>query len=260
MSNLKTWLLSVRTPLGFILVLKLQLSAMTPAHAGPPLAIDDPGILDPGVWELILAGAGESRDSGHSHQLPILDVSYGLAQNTQISLYVPWELEFFDEVENTSDIGHLAVGYKWRFYADTNTELAIAPAYAFSIRSDSTPVGESSDTEIFTLPLLWSQTIDQWTLLGQLAWNHPSEGDSDWSYGLALVHPLTESADWMVEIYGDANNKFEDRNLNFQVGLDYSLGKQFHLLAAVGSRLNSGSDPDDQLKFNYYLGLQWFSR
>lgn len=82
-----------RKVISSLLGLSLQLTTMTLAHAGPPLTIDDPGILDPGALELILASAGEDRKSGRVIQRPILDVSLGLTENTQIAMLIPWQLE-----------------------------------------------------------------------------------------------------------------------------------------------------------------------
>ena len=59
------------------------------AMAGPPLVTDDPGILDPGSWESILAISAEDRGGGSIYQLPVLDVSRGITRNTQLSFVVP---------------------------------------------------------------------------------------------------------------------------------------------------------------------------
>jgi hypothetical protein len=53
--------------------------------AGPPLVIDDPGILKPGQWETILAVDAVNTDFIRTYDLPLLDVSYGLTEDTQMS-------------------------------------------------------------------------------------------------------------------------------------------------------------------------------
>ncbi len=50
------------------------------AWPGPPMVGEDPGILEPGQWEIIAAMNGESRPSIESAQLPVLDVAYGLTR------------------------------------------------------------------------------------------------------------------------------------------------------------------------------------
>ena len=64
----------------------------------------------------------------------------------------------------------------------------------------------------------------------------------------------------LFEIYGNSSNNFNDHSLNFHVGLDYAVRPNFHVLTAVGDRLNSGPEPHDKLDYTFYLGLQWFPR
>ena len=73
---------------GMLALVLLVLSAT--AWPGPPMIGEDPGILEPGQWEIIAAMSGESRPSTESGQLPLLDVAYGLTPNTQISVVVPY--------------------------------------------------------------------------------------------------------------------------------------------------------------------------
>lgn len=66
-------------------VLAITCASPLAALAGPPLSIDDPEILDTGSFEVIVAAAIDSRDSGDSYLFPILDVSYGLSENIQLA-------------------------------------------------------------------------------------------------------------------------------------------------------------------------------
>ena len=93
-----------------LLGLSVQICAMSLVLAGPPLTIDDPGILDPGALELILASAGEDRESGRVIQRPILDISLGLTKNTQIAMLIPWQLERLSGEPHRSGLGHVVVG------------------------------------------------------------------------------------------------------------------------------------------------------
>ena len=72
---------------GMLATVLLMLSAT--AWPGPPMIGEDPGILEPGQWEIIVAMNGESRPSTESAELPVLDVTYGLTPNTQISVLLP---------------------------------------------------------------------------------------------------------------------------------------------------------------------------
>jgi hypothetical protein len=78
--------MSLRRRIGPALAPAIVFFAHVPgAFAGPPLTIDDPGILDPGQWEIIGAVTGATSDTVDVYELPLLDVSYGLTPNTQLS-------------------------------------------------------------------------------------------------------------------------------------------------------------------------------
>ncbi len=65
-------------------------------NAGPPLSIDDPGILDPGKFEVILAATIETRPFGDSYEFPVLNISLGVSENIQVAVvalatgWKPW--------------------------------------------------------------------------------------------------------------------------------------------------------------------------
>ena len=239
-------------------VFGLQLSLSSELFAGPPLTIDDPGILEPGEWELIVAGAIEQRESGRTVQSPIFDISVGLSSNTQIAVFVPWQSESLEGFSNQTGIGYLAVGYKWRFHSTSTTEWAFAPSYALPVSKSLPSQTGSADVNVFSFPLLVSRLIGEWTLFAQFAWNMDSEGNEDWSYGLAASRPLGNSCEWMVEISGDANRELNKHSLNYLLGIDYAIREELHVLASVGRRISSGLQPDDEIEYNLYFGMQWF--
>ena len=101
--------------------------------AGPPLAIDDPGVLDPGQWEFIAAVTVASTNEGDVYQAPILDVSFGLTPNTQASVVLPYVFVDPKNESSDSDFGNFAIGYKWRFINNDKLQVSFAPGYAFGI-------------------------------------------------------------------------------------------------------------------------------
>jgi hypothetical protein len=244
----------------YLLALSVQAFAMIVVNAGPPLSIDDPGILEPGGLEVILATAGEDTESGSVHQRPILDVSLGLTANTQIAMLIPWQREQPDGESHKSGLSHVELGYKWRFYSTSDVELAIAANYAFSVSHKLITRNGPDDENTFSLPLLASRAMGDWTLLGQVAWSRSSEGEKSWNYGVGMSHPFGESAEVMVELYGDADSSWNNSSLSYQVGIDYAIQEKVHLLGALGKQINSASPQDDKLNYTFYLGLQWFPR
>lgn len=243
---------------GLCVGLGLQFFLATNSIAGPPLVTDDPGILDPGAWEVIMAIAGEDYPGGRDVQAPVLDVSLGLTSNTQLSVLLPNVIVKSNEGDTKSGLGHLSIAYKWRISSSSGWEWAIAPNYSLPVLKGTIPSVKPVQPRLLGLPLLASRTEGLWTWLGQVTWNLDSEGEKFWDYGVAVCHPLGQSMQWMMEFFGNANASFKDGTLNYNVGLDYEINKALHLLGSVGSQIKSGPERGDRINYSFYIGLQWF--
>lgn len=241
----------------FLLVI-LQVCLTPCSEAGPPLAIDDPGILDPGRWEVIVALTGHDRSTGKVMQAPSIDISRGISRNTQISFSLPRVSIKPDTGESKTGLAYASLGYKWRFFSSPTWELAIAPNFTLPVSHEIIRPNGPEDINLLGLPLLISHSAGDWTWLGQAGWNTGSEGVRFWDYGLAVSHPLGKSAEWMIEVHGNANSSFEQRTLDYLLGLDFEINPDLHLLTSAGSRIRSETELDSQLNFSFYLGLQWF--
>lgn len=226
--------------------------------SGPPLAIDDPGIPGLGQWEVIVAIDGRQFDNGDALDLPLLDVSLALTENSQLSATLPHTVVRSDATSRKTGLGFASIGYKWRWYDDGIREWAVAPSYTFLISHQVFEEGSSDDVNVFSLPVLYAHSFNDWTLMGQLAWILDENGNNAWDYGIALARPLNSRAEWMVELFGAANSSFGNETLNYHLGIDYAIREHFHILASVGSRVRTSSRLADRLNFRYYLGLQFF--
>lgn len=249
----------VRLGIGKIIALILIFSVPPqPLLAGPPLVTDDPGILDPGSWETILAVAGEDRGDGRVFQLPVLDISRGVTANTQLSLLLPHFVIKPDDADDDHGLTTASIGYKWRFHSSKYMEWAIAANYTLPIYHDFISEDGPGDVRVLSVPILTSWQRADWTWLAQAGWNTTGDGNRFWDYGLAVSHPLGHSVQLMAEVYGYADLPFVDNSLNYQLGLDIEFTPALHVLASVGSRIKSSSPVGYRLNHSYYVGLQWF--
>lgn len=239
-----------------ILVSQFFMSANT--FAGPPLVIDDPGILDPGAWEVIFGYSIEDRPAAKIKQAPSLDVSFGVSPNSQVSVFVPRVVETDQSGEKKSGLGFAAVGYKYRMLSTPAWELALAANYHFLVSHKLYPANGPDDVKALSLPVLASYTHEDWTWFAQLGWNIDNDGAQFWDYGLAVSHPLGSSVQLMVEAYGYSESAFDIGELHYQLGVDVELTPAFHLLSSVGSSIKSGFEPAYHLDYSFYVGLQWF--
>ena len=226
--------------------------------SGPPMVGDDPGTAERSHLEVIVAINGASRPSIDSAQVPLLDLAYGLSSNTEISLVMARQ-EIKTNVESSSSgWGDAVIGYKWRFFNNETLQLAISGSYSHAMRHSSARRGLVEDVGIVTLPLMASLEVGEnvWNL--QIGYSINSIGGKAFDYSMALGHPIGNSGQLWFELWGLADNHFDNEEFNFRVGLDYALGERTHVLAALGGPITSRLGREDELNYDFYLGLQWF--
>jgi hypothetical protein len=225
--------------------------------AGPPLEIDDPGILDPGQWEIITAATMTSTNAGDVYEAPVLDVSYGVAEQVQVSAVYPYVFVDPDEGSAESDFGNLEIGVKWRFVDEDGLQLAVAPLYVFGVSAGRARRGIGDENDVFGLPFLLETSFGEWRLNAALGYEAVQSDRDALAYGAALAHPFGARTEILFEIYGSADTEFDDDVLNFHVGFDSEIAEDLHLLFAAGSAIR---DPDggEELDFDVFLGLQFF--
>lgn len=228
------------------------------AVAGPPLFIDDPGVLDPGQWEIIVATAtAEEKGGGTATELPVLDVSLGLSENTQISAAYPYVVVDPEGASSESDFGNLEIGFKYRFYNSENLQIAFAPGYAFGISLTAATLGIGSDTPVTLLPLNLEYGLGDWTLSAELAYAAVQQDEDEFAFGGAIGYPIGPMQ-LMLEVYGATNSELDDAFVNWNLGADIEITPSWHVLLAYGSRL---SEPTGAAELDYtaFLGIQYFT-
>ena len=230
----------------------------SPAWSGPPMASDDPGILDPGQWEFIVGAAGASSESGEVYELPVLDISYGISENLQVSAAYPHVVVDPADASTDRDFGNLELGFKWRFYNGEKLRLSVAPAYLFGLSLSAALRGIGEDTDIIALPAQLEYDLPgEWRINGELGYAVIRDGTDEWGYGVFLSHPLGSRAEAMVELYGATSSEFDESVLNFTLGIDYAFTDALHLLGSVGSGLREPAG-SEELDYEFFIGLQYF--
>jgi outer membrane receptor protein involved in Fe transport len=226
------------------------------ALAGPPLTIDDPGILDPGSFEVIVAAAIDSRDSGDSVLFPILDVSYGLSQNIQLAAVATRIAYDPDDGSSKSDFGPGAVSVKWRFLERDAMQMSVAPFLETQLRDGAVDRGVTEDLDAWVLPVQFQYEWPNLRLNAEVRYAAVHDEGDEWGYGVALAYPLAERLEALVEVHGGADYRLDDASWLYRVGIDLALTERWHILAAAGSSFDEPGD--DDLDVQGYLGLQWF--
>jgi len=236
----------------------LLIALPLPVLAGPPLSIGDPGVLEPGAWEVIAAATATSLGDNDFYQAPVLDVSLGLvADRLQVSAVYPYV--FFEPSTggSQSDFGNLELGATWRLFQDDALQLALSPAYSFGVTRKLAQQGIGGGGDVLVLPVVLEyQLNERWRLNTSTGFESVEEGADAWSYGIAAAYALSQRWEVLLELVGAADTDWNNDVLDVRAGFDFTVTDNLHLLFAAGSGLREPGS-EDQLDYDVYLGLQF---
>jgi hypothetical protein len=225
--------------------------------AGPPLSIDDPGILEVGQFEFIAAVTMTTVDGGNFHELPLLDISVGLVQNyVQGSVGLAHVYILPDGERSERDFRSPEVGFKFRFVNRGGLQAAFAPAYVFGVTSSAAEknVGDIADVVILPINVEY-QLTNRWRFNGELGYAHFDDGRGEWGYGVAAAHNIDERLELHFELSGLAVNLFDADFMQVRVGIDSTLSESLHLLFSIGTGVRAPT-PEDRVDLDVYLGFK----
>ena len=226
--------------------------------------------MAPGEWEVIVYAAGEARDSVDTLEAPALDITYGINPTMEASLVLPYQVNdgapVFEEQDDVvepatreSGPGEGEIGWKWRFYDVDDKALAFTPAFAFPISKSATIRGLVDDTYVLSFPLIGSLLHGPWEFTAQVSYDWSSKLFNGISFGTSVGYQTSGPVRVLGEVWG-VDYHGDDPPIGFakwRVGFEWKLTRQFKLLGAYGGSLTSDLAPQDELKWDFYAGLQY---
>lgn len=234
------------------------LSVRSTALAGPPLSIDDPGILDPGQLELIAAVTSTETDSGDVSQLPILDMSIGVIEDyLQVGVAFSHVHVRPNDGRSERDFGSPALAFKWRFVNGEKLQMSISPYYVFGISrsAESNGIGDSADVAVFPVNAEYGIN-EKWRLNGEVSYARIQDDEAQWYYGAAVGYAANSRWDLLLEVAGTSDSTFNTDFVEIRAGFDASLSKSFHLLFSMATGLHRARG-EDELDLDVFLGVQY---
>ncbi len=229
------------------------------ATAGPPLTVEDPGILDPGQWEIITATTATSTDGGDVYQAPLLDLSFGVIEDhVQVFAAYPYVYSDPNDSDSDWDFGNLELGVKWRFWNSEKLQVAVGSLYTFGVtrRAALKGIGDDSDVLALLVPAEY-QVNEAWRLNVSVGYASVEDSGDEWGYGAAVAYGLNDRWELLLELSGATNTDFDDDSLDVRAGFDFSVTENFHLLFSAATGLRE-LDGEDELDYDVFLGLQFF--
>jgi outer membrane putative beta-barrel porin/alpha-amylase len=227
--------------------------------AGPPLSVDDPGVLDPGQIELITAVTAASFDTGKAYQAPVIDVSLGLIEDyVQASVLYSYVGIDPDDAGSDTGWGNPEIGVKWRLLQTDRWQVALAPAYAFGVTRELAGQGIGHDTNVASIPVLVEYSVsERWRVNTSLAYLAVEDLDDELAWGVAGAYTLNGRWELLAELSGASNSDFDDSVVTARAGVDFAISDKLHLLFSAATGV---SEPRgfERLHYDYYLALQSF--
>ena len=200
-----------------------------------------------------------ATDAGDkASEVPVLDLSLGLSENTQISAAYPYVVAELADGTSESDFANLVLGFKWRFMNTDALQMSFAPAYAFGISVTAATLGVGDDTPIRFLPVNLEYGFGNWTLNAELGYASIKQAPDEWAYGAAIGHPIGNRTQLMFEIYGATNSDLGDVFVNANIGADIELTPAWHQLLSIGTGISEPSGAEE-LDYTGFLGIQYFT-
>lgn len=229
------------------------------ALAGPPMVTDDSGTAAPGVFEIIVFTEHEERDSGESTVGPALDLAYGVNDTVEVSLVIPRQRVRDAGESSVSGWGEAAVGVKWRFFEGDNSALAVAPSFATPLSRSSTIRGIVADTSVFTLPLVGSIARGRWEFTGNLGYSISSSEFDAISLSGSVGYEVAPELRVLAELWGVdfVNDGASEGFVNWRTGIQWNPTQKLAVLAAYGANVSSQLGSENELKHDFYFGLQY---
>jgi hypothetical protein len=239
-----------------LLCFSLSLAGFSDAvRAGPPYVTDDPEPTDTGHWENYLYSQGASSAGQSLESQTGIEINYGAAENTQLSLSVP--------LEPNPGPGGMGVvwapfggGVKYRFIQEDDQgwrpQVAIFPQVFIPVG----PLNRGAPvTEL--LPIWVQKSVGKWTTFGGGGYTFNRGGDnrSYIIYGWALQRQLTDRFSLGAEIFGQSSDHTRERSATAAgIAAQYDLSNRWHVIGSINTGVGAASQSD---RFSYNFALKW---
>lgn len=244
--------------INLVIVAFLIFCASPKVLAGPPLSIDDPGVLDAWHWEIIGATTLTSGSDGDYWQAPVLDVSLGVIENyVQVGFVYPYAHADSGNGGTQSDFGNAEFGVKWRFFNNERVQMAFAPYHAFSVSARTAARGIGNESDATVLPINAEYRVDdRWSLNGEVRYVDVDNASNEWGYGVAVAFAPNDRWTLLAEVAGASDTDFDNDFLELRAGFDAALNDSFHVLFSMATGIKEPSGAG-KLDYDVFLGLQF---
>lgn len=236
----------------FVLVCSVQTLAQS-----PPLLTEDPDTVGDGRWEINIIASFKRTREHRSFEAPRFDINYGIGNNLQIEVEVPWLVQHAPGEKTQSGLGNTELGVRWRFLdaEKHGIDMAVSPQIEFNNLTASVERGLVERGTRFILPVQATRAFGPVELTGELGYSFARHGLNETFYGLAVARGVSRRVELLAEVFGTSANHFHENELVFNIGSIVQLNKKANLISSVGRSIYNvaGEGPS----YSATLGLQF---
>jgi hypothetical protein len=233
----------------------LQLPRPARADAGPPFLTNDPDTPGDGNWEINIGYVSTLTHLVDTHQLPQLDLNFGVGDRIQLTYEIPYVLQMRDGARE-SGWSNALPGVKWRFFdqGENGWQLSTFPQLETAGSPSARRTGIAVDGPRLLLPLEIARAVGPLRLDFEAGYYAPWHGPEERILGFVVGVEATPRLELDAELYNDHAMGASPQVTTIDFGGRLRLHRAFILLFMAGRSLSAGRD--GQVDFMGYLGIQ----
>jgi hypothetical protein len=236
--------------------LLLVLAAMRPSEAAAPFQTDDPEVLAPGRYELLVFYRQTLDGVGRRGALPGLEAHYGAMDRLELDLVAPVAFDMPSGQPARRGYGDTELGLKYRLLAETETMPLISIAPKLDVATGNADRGLGSGGVAAFLPVFVEKNAGPFRTYGGGGYwiNRGADNRNYWFFGAEAEYHWSERWATGVELFHTTPRTRDERSsTGFDVGGAYAFAPRAQLLFSLGKGLQNASQTN---RVSSYLGVQ----
>jgi hypothetical protein len=215
---------------------------------------EDPVPVDYTRSESYFFSTYDGTAGGSDTNFPVLEYSYGVLPDTQLTIGVPFVRKAPDGGPIEWGLGDVVVGVKYRFVDETDRSPQVGVSPMAVLPTGNSNDGLGNGKTWWRLPVCLQRSWGEWTTYGSVGYViNPADGAKDHAFGGWLLQKDLDEK-WMLggEVFARGEDTVGGRATTFlNFGGSYRFSPDFKLLFSAGHSVSG------ETHTIAYVGLWW---
>ena len=224
---------------------------ITPAIAGVPYNVDDPGTTEPLATQVNIQYMSSQLRGSETQAFPSVGITYGVNNNTEADLSFGAASTRQSGTKRATDWSDTLVGVRWRFQEETKSRPQVGLAYFLKLPTASPSLGLGSgvaDHQVYTMA---AKSFGPYMVMADAGYNFvgSNTGKSNCLCGCAVTRQVSPTLNLGAQLYGNsATAPGAPGEFAWGVGGTYNYAPDRTFLVGAGRSMRGFSD------CNVYVG------